>query len=79
MRKLTHQYFKDIPGKSFRRKSRQDYLIARWFGVGDKPYYRRTETRHKTIYVDAEEQTNQDLFEVYQQNTLNNEEKDEEE
>lgn len=30
----------DIPGRTLRRKARQDYLIARWFQIHDKPYYK---------------------------------------
>lgn len=43
----------DIPGRTYRRKARQEYLIARWFHVGDKPYYRHTAV-HEDIEMSEE-------------------------
>lgn len=54
----------DVPDSSYRRKARQDFLVARWFNEGNRLYYERVEKRRQFRQLSAEEHGNLDLKEA---------------
>ncbi len=36
--------YADVPGRTLRRKARQEYLIYRWFGIGERSHYKQNMT-----------------------------------
>jgi len=55
---LIDYAYEDIPGRVHRLKARQDYLIARYFGHGEKPYYKLNISGHSNLSQDHEEDKN---------------------
>ena len=45
-------YFADIPGRVYRQKARQDFLISRHFEKDEKHYYKRQESMNIQEQID---------------------------
>lgn len=56
--------YKDVPNELLKRKSKREYLIARWFGIGEKPYYSRSISLDKHAETEIVRERNTDLKEL---------------
>jgi len=57
----------DVPSKVYRLKARQDYLIARYFGVGEKPHYKLNITGDTKMSNTEQEGADDDLVSLIRQ------------
>lgn len=57
----------DVPSKVHRLKARQDFLIARYFGVGEKPHYKLNVTGNTNISGTEDEDADTDLASLVRQ------------
>lgn len=70
---LANIPIKDIPGNVHVAYARQNFLIARIFGVDDKPYYHDSIAEQTKDEVVDENVVNRDLFEAAEQSSSANE------